>query len=137
VQKHVIGIFAVGAISLVTWLVAEGVVSIARLGNQGHSATFRAYSFAKTTLWRTVQENSQEGPKFTWLLNKGQIASLAATGIGLGNVPRNLVRHDTSDDQVNSREGGCPSQKPNLRKTMTYLRSNGRLWVEACDIYHQ
>jgi len=50
------------------------------------------------------------------------LPAMKASGVGLGNSPFSELK--TEEASVNSEAGPCLEQKPNLRKKVTYLRTN-------------
>ena len=88
-------------------------------------ANSSATSIARNKLTASPSED-REGPSFTQLLERDEIdpliPKLKAAAIGLGNSDYRVLQRKAA--AINIRENGCLVQKPNLRKTLTYLRSN-------------
>lgn len=100
---------------LVPYLVAEGIYSLAR----GTSLIYDRYL-------RWFADSTPQDPRTEMITNVGEITALIdllkTNGVGLGNGPFSALTTDAA--AINREEGGCLIQKPNLRKTMSYLRSN-------------
>ncbi len=127
-KKTVIGVLAVGMLCVVVVLIGEGVNSVVRWDKLDGSVTYHTYLLIQKALrtGKTVTVN-HEGPPFTWLLDRSELDALVpklkADGVGLGNTDYRVLKDNTSI-AINEEEGGCLVQKPNVRKTVTYLRSN-------------
>ena len=104
---------------LVPYIIAEGVTSIARGTRAGTSLLATAYS-------RWFGKREPTDPSVEMITDVGQITALLpllrANAVGLGNSPFPQLATDAA--AINRTEDGCLVQKPNLRKTMSYLRSN-------------
>ena len=100
---------------LVPYLVAEGIYSLAR----GTSLAYDRYL-------RWFTDPTPQDPRTEMITNVGEITALLdllkANAVALGNGPFSALKTDAAS--INREEGGCLIQKPNLRKTMSYLRSN-------------
>jgi lysophospholipase L1-like esterase len=123
-------ILAVVALCVVTILIIEGINAVARWGHLDGSITYHAYKLIDQVVprnKRVAKDASQpQGPPFTRLLERREIddliPKLKAAAVGLGNSDYSELISDPA--AINTQEGGCHVQKPNVRKTMTYLRSN-------------
>jgi len=109
--------------TLVPWLMAEGIYSLAR-GPQ-----------AETSLaWSLIDGLSAESPPgadpddpATLMLTdtaliKALLPAMKAAGVGLGNSPFSELKTEAAS--INSEQGECLEQKPNLRKRVGFLRTN-------------
>jgi lysophospholipase L1-like esterase len=101
----------------------EGIYAVRHWEAPETSVTYRIYA----RYFRPIENPiGKEGPPFTWLLQREQIErlipKLKAAGVALGNSPFHELRADKA--AITEITEGCRTQKPNLRKTMTYLRSN-------------
>ena len=111
--------FAFAALALlglvVPYLLAEGVYSIARRTSLS-AAVYRQW----------LGEPAGQDPSTQMITSVGEIKALLpllkANAVGLGNSP--FVELESEEAAINRTENGCLVQKPNLRKTMAYLRSN-------------
>jgi len=105
----------VGLGVLVPYLVAEGIYSLAH----GTSLAYDRYL-------RWFVDPTAQDPSIEMITNVGEITALLdllkTNAVALGNGPFSALRTDAAS--INRDEGGCLVQKPNLRKTMSYLRSN-------------
>jgi lysophospholipase L1-like esterase len=123
-NKTILGVLAVAAVCVVTLLIGEGINAVARWSKLDGSVTYHTYMLIKGAVSRHSSE--REGPLFTRLLERDEIDALIpklkAAGVALGNSDYYELMNPVA--AVNTREGGCTVQKPNVRKTMTYLRSN-------------
>ncbi len=100
---------------VVPYLVAEGIYSCLHRT----SLTYDRYLH-----W--FGDHTPQDPRVAMITDAREITSLfdlmRANGVGLGNGPFAPLTNDAA--AINREEGGCLVQKPNLRKTMSYLRSN-------------
>ncbi len=120
-------LFAAVAIALacaVPYLMAEGIYSLVKGADAATSFSYAAYQ--SLFVDRAVTALDPRDPN-TWMITdvrqiQALIAPMKASGVGLGNSPFSELKGD--DVAINREEGGCLVQKPNLRKTMSYLRSN-------------
>jgi lysophospholipase L1-like esterase len=129
-KKAILNVLAVVALCVVTVLIFEGIYSIARWSKSDGSITYQAYRLMGQVIARNKRtarhSEDREGPSFTQLLERDEIDPLIpkfqAAAIGLGNS--DYVELLTPAAAMGMREEGCLVQKPNLRKTLTYLRTN-------------
>jgi hypothetical protein len=100
---------------VVPYLVAEGIYSCLHRT----SLTYDRYLY-----W--FGDHTPQDPRVAMITDAREITSLfdlmRANGVGLGNGPFAPLTNDAA--AINREESGCLIQKPNLRKTMSYLRSN-------------
>ena len=117
---------AVGVIvaTAISYLVAEGVYS---LSHGGQAETSLGYALLSRHLW--VQKPGAldaRDASSRVIVDRSQIEKLLdtmkANGVGLGNSPFDVLK--TDEAAINVEKDGCLWQKPNLRKVMSYLRSN-------------
>jgi lysophospholipase L1-like esterase len=124
-------------VGVVAVLMLEGVYSVSNWGTFRRSLTFEGYKIARQALvkgkWPSwVIQHSQrpntliDEPNFTKLLDREElnylVPKLKNAAVGLGNSDYHELQRDAA--AINTHEGECLVQKPNLRKTLTYLRSN-------------
>jgi hypothetical protein len=100
---------------VVPYVLAEGVYSLVH----GTSLAYELY------LRRSADRAAQD-PTLEMLTDVGEITAvldlLEANGVGLGNSPFKHLRTEAA--AINGEDHGCLIQKPNLRKTVSFLRSN-------------
>jgi hypothetical protein len=100
---------------VVPYLVAEGIYSLLHRT----SLTYDRYLH-----W--FGDPTPQDPRLAMITDARELTALfplmRANGVGLGNGPFAALTND--DAAINREEAGCLVQKPNLRKTMSYLRSN-------------
>ena len=110
--------------TIVPLLVAEGVHAL--LG--GYTArTSLLFSFlANTRAPAPPPVADPHDPASQMIVRASDIEvllpAMKANGVGLGNSPFSELK--TEEASVNSEKGPCLEQKPNLRKKVTYLRTN-------------
>lgn len=124
--RIILGSVGVGALCLAVVLIAEGANAVLRWQHLDGSITYNAYLLLKTTFQRPRAAAAAADPPYTRMLTRSMmdplIPKLKTLGAAVGNSPYDdLV---TAAAALNTVEGGCIVQKPNLRKTMTYLRTN-------------
>jgi len=121
------GLFPLLAVLLgvgIPYLAAEGLYALRRGPRAGTSLAYDLY--ARWSADRRVPAYDPHDPT-TWVITDpapltAMIELFKANGVGLGNSPfRELKREAVA---INAEESGCLVQKPNLRKTMAFLRSN-------------
>ncbi|MCZ6666422.1 MAG: hypothetical protein O7B81_14050 [Gammaproteobacteria bacterium] len=123
-KKVLLGTTGAVAICLIMLLIGEGANAILSWKQFDGSFTYKTYRIIKTALRDSPSLDS--GPAYTRLLSREHlerlIPKLMALDAGLGNSP--YLELQTPASVVNQRDGDCLVQKPNLRRTMTYLRTN-------------
>ncbi len=109
----------------VPYLVAEGVYSLASGGRAQTSLTYRIFSDWRSRLVaRAVAPDDPTARMLTDLREiESRIGLLVEQGVGMGNNPFDALK-DNRSAAINSEADGCLVQKPNLRKTASFLRSN-------------
>jgi len=110
--------------TVVPWLLAEGIHILAR---GAKPQTSLAYSFlAKMRQPAAPEQASPHDPASQMIVREADIEALLpdmkAAGMGLGNSPFSELK--TEEASVNSEQGECLEQKPNIRKKVGYLRTN-------------
>jgi hypothetical protein len=121
-MKLLSGLVVLAVVAL-AYLACEGAYSIWRGDEPGISLGRQLYASVQTTL------NSPSNPPADLadrvIVNEGQVEplleSFRAHGVGLGNTPFDQLRTDLA--AANYVEDDCRFLKPNLHKSMTYLRS--------------
>jgi len=108
----------------IPYLVAEGLYALGRGPRAGTSLAYELY--ARWFTERGVPAYDPHDPT-TWVITgpmalTAMIESFKANGVGIGNSPFRELKRDAV--AINTTENGCMVQKPNLRKTMAFLRSN-------------
>ena len=102
-------------------LAAEGLYALAHFRRADTSVSYKLFSFFKPTS-KSKDESDPDWPEIT---DVGQItpllAAFKANGVALGGSPYDELRTDQAT--LNQGRHGCMEMKPNLRKTMSYLRS--------------
>ena len=125
-NKTILGALAVAAVCVATLLIGEGINAVARWSKLDGSVTYHTYMLIKGAVARGSKSSEHEGPPFTRLLERDEldalIPKLKAAYAVLGNSSYDELRNELA--AINTREGGCLVQKPNVHKTLTYLRSN-------------
>jgi hypothetical protein len=112
----------VGAVILISvlgvtapWVVAEGIYSLAHRTSLVYELYLRWFG-----------EHVPQDPSVQMITDAREfsplLTALRENGVGLGNAPFSEVR--TDEAAINATENGCLVQKPNLHKTMSFLRSN-------------
>jgi lysophospholipase L1-like esterase len=135
-NKTILSVVAVAAVCVATLLIGEGINAVARWSKLDGSITYHTYMLIKGAVSRHSSE--PEGPLFTRLLERDEldalIPKLKAAAVAVGNSSY----RETMNGQaaVNTHEGGCRVQKPNVRKTLTYLRSNLFNPLNPLDIFY-
>jgi|WetSurSiteA1Bulk_404760.scaffolds.fasta_scaffold26402_1 hypothetical protein len=118
-----IAAFATLLIVAVTWIVAEGLVSIARWERQSTSVAFSAIDMVRRM--REGQRPIDPEPRLDVLRDAAELEVMLplmkAAGVGLGNTPYRELKTESS--AMNYEKDGCLSLKPNLRKTAVFLRT--------------
>ncbi|MGE4617828.1 MAG: hypothetical protein AAEJ43_12505, partial [Gammaproteobacteria bacterium] len=122
--KALLGSIGAVVVCLIMLLIGEGANAILSWKQYDASFTYKIYRMIKTALRESPALKG--GPAHTRLLSREHleplIPRLMALDAGLGNSPFGEL--ETPASAVNQRDGDCLVQKPNLRKTMTYLRTN-------------
>jgi hypothetical protein len=100
-------------------LAIEGFYALTHFRQADTSFTYKLISY--------LQKDRDDAPDPDWpeITDAGQItpllAGFKANGVGLGSSPYQELRTDQAE--LNAGGHGCLDMKPNLRKTMSYLRS--------------
>lgn len=110
--------------TVVPYLLAEGIYSLVK-GTQAETSL--AYSFLANRLAAAPPaEPDPDNPASLMITSEDQIepllGAMVASGVGLGNSPFSELK--TEEASVNSEQGECLEQKPNLRKKVGFLRGN-------------
>jgi hypothetical protein len=110
--------------TVVPWLLAEGVHILIK-GSQAETSL--AYSFfSNLTQKEPPAQSSPHDPASQMIVRVSDIEALLpamkASGVGLGNSPFSELK--TEEASVNTEKGPCLEQKPNIRKKVSYLRTN-------------
>src|SRR5688572_2299632 len=110
--------------TVIPWLLAEGIHILIK----GPKAeTSLAYSFlSKLSQKEPPAEANPHDPASQMIVRASDIETLLpamkASGVGLGNSPFSELK--TEEASVNTEQGECLEQKPNIRKKVSYLRTN-------------
>jgi hypothetical protein len=107
-------------VCLAVYLIGEGVFALYQWERSHRSLTYQA-----AQLVHGIVGQPQQGYFRPVLTDPGEIEALIddmrAAGVGLGNSPYEDLR--TERASINRTVDGCLQNPPNLRKTMTYLRT--------------
>jgi hypothetical protein len=117
-RQRLFFVITLGVVIVLTLLTALGLDAILHLK---HPAT----SLAHQGLAALQPRTAPDGPDWPELTDESQIkpyfAAFKANGIGLGNSPyKELI---TPEASINHVVDGCERMKPNLRKTISFFRS--------------
>lgn len=117
-------IVAVLVATLLPWLLVEGIRIVAR-GSQAETSL--AWSFLAGLSRPAPPETSDPRDAASQMIVRVAdierlLPAMKANGVGLGNSPFSELK--TEEASVNTEKGECLEQKPNLRKKVTYLRTN-------------
>ena len=108
----------------IPYLVAEGLRALGRGPRAGTSLAYDVY--ARWFAGRRVPPYDPHDPTTCVISDPAPLAAMIelfkANGVGIGNSPFHELKRDAV--AINTEENGCVVQKPNLRKTMAFLRSN-------------
>jgi len=106
------------------YLLLEGVYAVSRGPRASTSLTYDLYRRWFVDL--VVPPFDPRDPTTRVIADASQIeviiGLLQASGVGIGNSPFRELKNPRV--AINTEENGCKVQKPNLRKTMAFLRSN-------------
>jgi lysophospholipase L1-like esterase len=106
------------------YLIVEGVYSVSRGPRAATSLSYGLYR--RWFLDRRAAPFNPRDPTTRVIADPSQFEALMelfkANGVGIGNSPFEELK--TEAVAINTDEDGCKVQKPNLRKTMSFLRSN-------------
>lgn len=123
-KRALVAVALVVLSTALTVLVVEGGHALARWKRLDGSITYKAWR-----TWREAGRGSEDAtaaPAFTRTLSyadlEALVPALADVDAGIGNSPFDVLV--TREAAVNERVDGCLVQKPNLRKTMTFLRTH-------------
>ena len=107
-------------------LLAEGIYALSRRGEPGTSLTWRIFAGLGASDWWRGTDGQPASPDLRLVVDPTEFEALLdqfkAAGVGIGNSPYKELRTEQAKANVDS--DGCLTQKPNLDKTMTFLRSN-------------
>jgi hypothetical protein len=110
--------------SVTTVLIFEGIYSVAKWNRASSSIIYDAYRMLKDR--HTHADAVDPALAYTRTISLAELEEvvpyLQEVDAGLGNSPFQELVTDAA--AVNHEVGGCLEQKPNIHKTMTYLRSN-------------
>jgi hypothetical protein len=119
-MKTLLSGLVVALVAGAAYLVCEGVYSLWRADQAGTSLGYQLYASVSASF-----RPSGDRPADRVIVQESQIEALLETfrahGVALGNTPFDELRTDLAT--INYEEDGCKLLKPNLDKTMTYLRS--------------
>ncbi len=117
-------VVAVAFATLVPWLLAEGIRIVAK-GSQAETSLARSF-LANLARPAPPEAADPRDPASQMIVRVADIERLLPVmkenGVGLGNSPFSELK--TEEASVNTEQGECLEQKPNLRKKVTYLRTN-------------
>jgi len=120
----------------VPYLLVEGVYSLRRGSQAGTSLTRELY--ARWFVDRRVPPYDAHDPSTRVITSASQFTPLMellkANGVGMGNTPFEELKRD--EVAINAVANGCLVQKPNLRKTMGWLRSNAFNTFDQPTYFH-
>lgn len=106
------------------YLVVEGIYSLSHGRRAATSLTYDLYR--RWFLDHRVAPFDPHDPTTRVITDPSQFEAMMdlfkANGVGIGNSPFDELKSDAV--AINTEEDGCKVQKPNLRKTMWFLRSN-------------
>jgi lysophospholipase L1-like esterase len=110
--------------TVVPWLLAEGIHIVIK-GSQAETSL--AWSFLSNVTRKAPPAAADpHDPASQMIVRVSDIEALLpamkASGVGLGNSPFSELK--TEEASVNTEKGECLEQKPNLRKKVSYLRTN-------------
>ena len=107
----------------VALLACEGAYSLWRTHQPGTSLAYQLYASARASLWPSGERAADLASRV--IVQDSQVQGLLETfrahGVALGNTPFDELRTDLA--ALNEEAEGCKLLRPNLDKTMTYLRS--------------
>ena len=109
----------------VTLLAAEGIYSLVQWGNADGSVAYKAYRLIVDGRPQAVDDEALPG--HLRMATRSQIEALLPDMIearaGMGNTPYQELKREEAAVNARTQEG-CLVMKPNLRKTITHLRTN-------------
>jgi hypothetical protein len=110
--------------TVVPWLVAEGIHVVVK-GSQAETSL--AYSLLSSLTRKAPPATADpHDPASQMIVRVSDIEALLPAmkenGVGLGNSPFSELK--TEEASVNTEKGDCLEQKPNIRKKVSYLRTN-------------
>ncbi len=116
IVKRVGVVALVGVLGVaVPWVLGEGIYSLAHRTSLAYDLYLRWFG-----------DHAPQDESVQMITDARELSRLfpafRANGVGLGNGPFAAVSSDVA--AINATENGCLVQKANLRKTMSYLRSN-------------
>ncbi|MGE3831507.1 MAG: SGNH/GDSL hydrolase family protein [Parvibaculaceae bacterium] len=121
-MRYIVGTLVGVLLAALILMIVEGVNAVAHWSRPSYSLTRKLASFIG------LDFSSGETVKFPYravLTTDGELVGLLPElkkiNAGIGNSPYSALRTDES--AMNTKKDGCLVQKPNLDKTMTYLRS--------------
>ena len=119
-MKRLVNWTVVALICLVIYLIGEGVLAIKQWERPHRSLTYQAVQKIDGTVERAELRFFRPvltDPKEMEVL----LGDMRAAGIGLGNSPYEQLRTEMAS--TIRTVDGCPQNRPNMNKTMTYLRT--------------
>jgi hypothetical protein len=108
----------------IPYLIFEGIYSLSHMGRAATSLTYELYR--RRVLDHRVAPFDANDPTTRVITDPSQFDAMMemfkANNVGIGNSPFKELKSPAV--ATNTEENGCKVQKPNLRKTMWFLRSN-------------
>ena len=121
-MRYIVGTLVGVLLAGLVLMVVEGVNAVAHWSRPSYSLTRKLASFVGLDFSGSETMSFPYKPVLT---ADGELVDLfpelKAINAGIGNSPYRALRTDES--AMNTKKGDCLVQKPNLDKTMTYLRS--------------
>ncbi len=121
-MKIILPSLIIGLVSILAYLAVEGGYAISRGSDPGWSIGYQLIESARS---RFQREDDTSRPGNYVILRKRQFDELIddfqRDGVALGSSPFGQLRNENV--AFNFRQDGCLRQKPNLDKTMVYLRT--------------
>jgi len=128
-KKVILNVLVVAVLCAATVFIVEGIHAVVLGSRLDGSITSRAREIIAEAITggrRGKQAGDQQGPAYTQLLEDEEIESLIpklkADVVALGNSRFTELKNPGA--AINTRQDGCLVQKPNVHKTLTYLRTN-------------
>lgn len=110
--------------TLVPWLLAEGVHIVIK-GSQAETSLLHSF-VANLRRPAAPAQSTPHDPASQMIVDIAEIEALLPmmkdNGVGLGNSPFSALKIEEAS--VNTQQGECLEQKPNIHKKVAYLRSN-------------
>ena len=125
-KQSIFAILTILLASSMAWLLAEVGYELWRQGDPGTSLTWQVIAGLGISDGSRASDDQPALPDLRLVADPAEFEVLLdqfkAAGVGIGNSPYSELR--TEQAKVNIEIDGCLTQKPNLDKTMTFLRSN-------------